>query len=154
MYKLYFSQKLPINLDKAWDFFSCPLNLEKITPKSLDLKIKGEYAEKKMYPGQIITYSVKPLWGISMEWITEITAVQEPIYFIDEQKMGPYAFWHHEHWFTSIPNGVLMEDVLYYKVPLGLFGKALHYLKIKKDLHRIFEYRTKVLEEIFGLYQK
>lgn len=153
MYKLYFSQKLPIDLLQAWEFFSSPANLEKITPKSLGLKIKHHHSEKKMYAGQIIAYSVKPLWNISMEWITEITAVQKHAYFIDEQKIGPYAFWHHEHWFTPIPNGILMEDILCYKVPFGIFGKALHYLKIKKDLERIFQYRSEVLEKLFGRYQ-
>jgi ligand-binding SRPBCC domain-containing protein len=153
MYKLHFSQKLPIDLLEAWEFFSSPANLEKITPKSLGLKIKPHYSEKKMYAGQIIAYSVKPLWNISMEWITEITAVQKPAYFIDEQKIGPYAFWHHEHWFSSIPNGILMEDILYYNVPFGIFGKALHYLKIKKDIEKIFQHRSEVLEKLFGLYQ-
>lgn len=153
MYKLYFSQKLPIDLLQAWDFFSSPANLEKITPKNLGLKIKHHHSEKKTYAGQIIAYSVEPLWNISMEWITEITAVQEPLYFIDEQKFGPYRFWHHEHWFTSIPNGILIEDILYYKVPFGIFGKALHHLKIKKDLERIFQHRSEVLEKLFGHYQ-
>lgn len=152
MYKLHFSQKLPIDLVQAWDFFSSPENLEKITPESLGLKIKHHHSGRKMYAGQIIAYTVKPLWNISMEWITEITAVQEPAYFIDEQKIGPYAFWHHEHWFTPIANGILMEDILYYKVPFGIFGKALHYLKIKKDLERIFQYRRKFLEKLFGHY--
>lgn len=153
MYKLYFSQKLPIDLLHAWDFFSSPANLEKITPKSLGLKIQHHQCEKKIYAGQIIAYSVKPLWNISMEWITEITAVQKPDYFIDEQKNGPYTFWHHEHWFTPIPNGILIEDILYYKVPFSVFGKALHYLKIKKDLERIFQHRRDVLEQLFGRYQ-
>lgn len=153
MYKLHFSQKLPIDMLQAWEFFSSPANLEKITPKSLGLKIKHHHSEKKMYPGQIISYSLKPLWNISMEWITEITAVQEPTYFIDEQKFGPYTFWHHEHWFTSIPGGILMEDIVYYKVPFGIFGKALHNLKIKKELGHIFQHRSDVLEKLFGSYK-
>lgn len=152
MYKLHVSQKLPIDVIQAWDFFSSPANLEKITPKSLRLKIKHHHSEKKMYAGQIIAYSVKPLWNIEMEWITEITAVEKPLYFIDEQKIGPYTFWHHEHWFTPIPNGILMEDILYYKVPFGIFGQALHYLKIKKDLGLIFQHRSEVLEQLFGRY--
>lgn len=153
MYKLQFFQKLPIDLPKAWDFFSSPGNLEKITPKSLGMQIKDLRADVKMYPGQIITYNVKPLWNISIEWVTQIVAVQEFSYFIDEQKFGPYTFWHHEHWFTEIPGGVLMEDVIYYKVPFGIIGKALHHLKIRKDLEKIFLHRSEVLEKLFGSYQ-
>ena len=150
MYKLYFSQKLPINLPTAWDFFSSPSNLEKITPKSLGMKIKHLDPNIKMYPGQLITYTIKPLWNLSMEWVTEIVAVQEPTYFIDEQKFGPYTFWHHEHRFTEIPGGVLMEDTIYYKVPFGIIGKALHSLKIRKDVEGIFVHRCEVLEKLFG----
>lgn len=153
MYTLNFSQKLPIDLQEAWDFFSSPANLEKITPKSLSLKIEHYQNDKKIYPGQIIIYSVQPVWKISMEWVTEIVAVQEPTYFIDEQKFGPYTFWHHEHWFTPIPNGILMEDIIIYKVPFGIIGKAFHCLKIKNDLDHIFLHRSKVLEKIFGTYQ-
>lgn len=152
MYKLYFSQRFPIDIQQAWDFFSYPLNLEKITPKSLALKIDSEHMDKKMYPGQIITYSVKPLWNISMEWVTQIAAVQEPTYFIDEQKFGPYTFWHHEHWFTPIPQGILVEDVIYYKLPWGIIGKALHYLKIRNELKKIFLHRNEVLEKLLGSY--
>jgi ligand-binding SRPBCC domain-containing protein len=152
LHKLYFSQKLPIDLQQGWEFFSTPANLEKITPPSLALKIKHHHDQKIIYPGQIIVYSVEPLWKISMEWITEIVAVQKPVYFIDEQKFGPYTFWHHEHWFTSIPNGILIEDVIYYKVPFGMIGKALHHFKIRKDLFNIFSYRNQILEKLFGSY--
>lgn len=152
MYKLYFSQKLPIDLLKAWSFFSSPLNLEKITPQSLALKIKHHQGEKTLYPGQIIEYSFKPLWNLSMEWVTEIVAVQEQTYFIDEQKFGPYTFWHHEHWFAAIPNGILIEDIIYYKMPFGIIGKVLHFLKVKNDLQQIFLHRSQVLEKLFGPY--
>ncbi|QLH36604.1 MAG: SRPBCC family protein [Parachlamydiaceae bacterium] len=91
-----------------------------------------------MYTGQILSYSVCPLWNIKVEWVTEITAVDEPTYFIDEQIFGPYSFWHHEHWFTSVSDGVLMEDIIYYKVPFSVFGKLLHHFKIRKDLEQIF----------------
>lgn len=152
MYKLNFSQKLPIELEEAWDFFSSPENLEKITPESLSFKGTHPKGNKKIYTGQILIYSLKPLWNIEIEWVTEIVAVQKPDYFIDQQKFGPYAFWHHEHWFTPIIEGVLIEDIIYYKMPLGPIGRALHHLKIKNDLENIFEYRKKTLEKKFGLY--
>lgn len=154
MYKLYFTQKLPISLEEAWDFFSCPANLEKITPKSLGLKIKHHHENKKMYSGQILTYTVCPLWGLKMEWVTEIVAADKPSYFIDEQRFGPYVFWHHEHWFSSIPGGVLMEDLVYYKLPFGFLGKILHRMKIKNDLDDIFLYRNEVLTKLFGVFKQ
>lgn len=151
MYKLHFSQKIPISLDEAWDFFSKPANLEKITPKNLALKINN-LPEKEMYNGQIINYTVRPLFNLKLEWVTEITAVEKPNYFIDEQIFGPYAFWHHEHWFSSIPGGVQIEDILYYKMPYGIFGKLLHHLKVKNDLNKVFSHRTEVLEKLFGAF--
>lgn len=153
MHKLYFSQKIPISLEQGWEFFSNPLNLEKITPPHLALKINHCCDKETIYPGQIIAYTVEPLWKIPMEWITEIVAVQKPVYFIDEQRFGPYTFWHHEHWFTSVQNGIFIEDIIYYKVPFGIIGKAFHHIKIKKDLYNIFSYRNQVLEKLFGLYK-
>lgn len=153
MYKLYFLQKLPIDLQEAWDFFSSPSNLEKITPQSLAFSIKHHHENKTMYLGQILSYTIQPLWNIKVEWVTEIIAMQKPSYFIDEQKFGPYSFWHHEHWFRPIQGGVLMEDIVYYKLPFGILGKALHQLKIKKDLENIFAYRREALEKLFGPYQ-
>lgn len=150
MYKLFFTQKLPIDLPTAWNFFSSPSNLEKITPKSMSFKINHHHENKKMFSGQIISYSFRPIWFLKLEWVTEIIVAEEPRYFIDEQKFGPYTFWHHEHWFKPIEGGILMEDVIYYKVPFGLLGKALHRFKIKKDLDRIFLYRNNALEKIFG----
>lgn len=150
MYKLFFSQKIPIGLLEAWNFFSSPANLEKITPSELGLKIQNGNEVKKMYAGQIITYTVQPIWKINFEWVTEITAVQEPDYFIDEQRFGPYSFWHHEHRFTAIPEGTLIEDIIYYKVPFGIIGKVFNHLKIKKDINRIFAYRCKFLTQHFG----
>lgn len=152
MYSLHISQKLPIDLEKAWDFFSSPANLALITPPRLALNIKTFQHDKEMYSGQIITYTVKPLWNLELEWVTEIVAVQKPVYFIDEQRFGPYSFWHHEHWFTSIPGGVLMEDILHYKLPLGVLGKALHRIKVKNELDYIFSYRKEVLEKLFGAF--
>lgn len=149
MHKLYFSQKLPVDWDQAWDFFSSPANLEKITPPTLALKITDHHENKPMYAGQILTYTVSPLWNINLEWVTEITAVEKPHYFIDEQRFGPYVFWHHEHRFTPIHEGTLIEDLIYYKLPLGIIGRALNHLKVKKDLDQIFSYRSQVLSKMF-----
>ena len=118
MYSIYREQTLPINLQEAWDFFSSPSNLSKITPDNLGFKILGN-APEKMYPGLFIHYRVSPLLGIPMKWTTEITQVEYQKYFVDEQRVGPYAIWHHEHFFEETKDGVLMKDHIHYKLPLG-----------------------------------
>lgn len=153
MYCLSYSQKLPLSQAECWDFFSAPNNLRKLTPASLDFQILNE-VEERMYPGQIISYIIRPLWNIPVHWVTEITHVKEPHYFIDEQRLGPFPLWHHEHRFVPIPGGTEMQDKVYYKLPLGPIGKALHAVKIKKDLEAIFTYRRSVLVEMFGKYHE
>lgn len=152
MYCLKHSQCLPLNLDECWDFFSNPENLQTLTPDYLRFQITNDLEKRPMYPGQIIGYTLHPFWNIPVSWVTEITHVEKPFYFIDEQRFGPYKFWHHEHRFKAISNGVEMVDTVYYKMPLGFFGKTLHALKVKKDLERIFSFRRKKLEALYGPY--
>ena len=152
IFKLKYSQKLPISLNEAWDFLSSPSNLELITPKSMDFNIT-DYDKKKAYPGQIIQYTVKPLLGIKINWVTEITQVQDKEFFVDEQRFGPYCFWHHKHFIKEIENGVLMEDVIHYKIPLGPIGVLLNFLFINSKLKSIFKYRRQELIKTFGDYK-
>ena len=152
IFKLKYSQKLPISLNEAWDFLSSPNNLELITPKSMDFNIT-DWDEKKAYPGQIIRYTVKPLLGIKINWVTEITHVQDKEYFVDEQRFGPYSFWHHKHFIKEIDNGVLMEDIIHYKIPLGPIGVLLNFLFINSKLKSIFKYRKQELIKNFGDYK-
>jgi len=152
MYQLKRIQKLPISVAKAWDFFSSPKNLATITPDELGFQIKSELPEK-MYPGMFIQYTVKPLLGIPMTWVTEITQVNEPHFFIDEQRVGPYAIWHHQHFFKAIPDGVEMTDMIDYQLPLAPFGNFMHPLLIKGKLKRIFDYRKEKMVELFGEYK-
>ena len=152
IFKLKYSQKLPISLNEAWDFLSSPSNLELITPKSMDFNIT-DYDKKKAYPGQIIQYTVKPLLGITINWVTEITQVQDKEFFVDEQRFGPYSFWHHKHFIKEIENGVLMEDVIHYKIPLGPIGVLLNFLFINSKLKSIFKYRKQELIKTFGDYK-
>ena len=150
IYTLYTTQQLNVNLDTAWDFFSSPQNLEKITPKHMGFNITSK-VDKKAYAGQIITYKVGILPGIKSNWVTEITQVKDKLFFIDEQRFGPYAMWHHEHWFEELPNGkTLMKDKISYKIPFGVLGYLAQVLFIKKQLTQIFTYRYKILEEIFN----
>ena len=152
IFKLKYSQKLPISLNEAWDFLSSPSNLELITPKSMDFNIT-DYDKKKAYSGQIIQYTVKPLLGIKINWVTEITQVQDKEFFVDEQRFGPYSFWHHKHFIKEIENGVLMEDVIHYKIPLGPIGVLLNFLFINSKLKSIFKYREQELIKTFGDYK-
>ena len=103
-----------------------------------------------MYPGQIIQYTVSPFAGLNTRWVTEITHVKEGVYFVDEQRFGPYALWHHKHFIKETDTGVLMEDIIDYKLPFGFLGRWAHSLFVKKQLNSIFEYREKKLVELFG----
>lgn len=152
MYQLKRIQKLPISVAEAWDFFSSPKNLATITPDELGFQIKSDLPEK-MYPGMFIQYTVKPLLGIPMTWVTEITQVDEPHFFIDEQRVGPYAIWHHQHFFKAIPGGVEMMDIVDYRLPLAPFGNFMQPLIIKGKLKQIFDYRNEKMIELFGEYE-
>ena len=150
-YQLTFRQNLPLSLTEAWDFFSSPLNLAKITPSDMAFKVTSDInMQEKMYPGMIITYKVSPIGGINLNWMTEITQVSHEKYFIDEQRFGPFKFWHHQHHFKAIANGVEMTDILTYGLPLGFIGQIAHGIFVKKRLKEIFSYRERKTVELFG----
>ncbi len=143
-------QKIPIPLEKAWDFFSNPANLQAITPDNMGFKVISKHHGDTMYAGQIIEYTVKPVLGIPLYWMTEITQVKDSSYFIDEQRFGPYSLWHHQHHFKAIEGGVEMTDIIHYKNPLGILGKLANTLFVHSQLKGIFNYRLKKVEEMFG----
>jgi len=143
---------LPISVDEAWDFLSSPKNLKTITPDYMSFDIISG-ADKPMFAGQIIQYIVTPVLGIKTNWVTEITHVVDKNYFVDEQRFGPYALWHHKHFIKPIEGGVEMEDIIDYKVPFGILGQLVHPILVKPKLVEIFNYRTKKLEELFGVYK-
>ncbi len=143
---------MPISLEEAWDFFSNPMNLKEITPSHMNFIVESKYQGPVVYAGQVIQYTVSPILGIPMKWCTEITNVVDKSYFVDEQRFGPYSFWHHQHRFTAITNGVKMEDILHYKVPMGFLGRIVDSLFISNQVDNIFKYRNKVLIERFGTY--
>lgn len=149
-YQLHETQKISATIDEVWDFISSPGNLEKITPAYMGFEITSKNMEGKMYPGMIISYKVSPLAGIKMNWVTEITNVEEKRYFVDEQRVGPYKMWHHEHKIEAIEDGVLMTDIVSYKPPLGFLGSIANALFIKKQLREIFDYRKIAVEKMFG----
>ncbi len=142
-------QRLPITLDAAWEFFSSPRNLDEITPGDLGFKIVSLPGEK-MYEGQIITYKVMIFPGIWVPWVTEIKAVDEGKSFVDEQRFGPYKFWHHRHTFEEIPGGVLMRDLVHYGIGFGPFGAIAHAVFVGAKLRSIFDFRKQELAKKFG----
>ena len=142
-------QFLPVSKAKAWAFFSSPNNLALITPPEMEFKILGSVKDTGIYEGMKIDYSVKPLWGFPVHWQTEICKVDDKNYFTDRQLIGPYSSWEHTHTFLEKDGGVLMQDVVNYKIPLGPLGKLLNSLLIQRKIKEIFDYRRKVLETMF-----
>jgi len=142
-------QRLPISLDEAWGFFSNPQNLPKLTPDWMHLTFK-EGIPNDMHAGMKMTQQLKPLLGIPLTWVTEITHIEEKVYFVDEQRVGPYRFWHHEHCLHELPSGVEVTDSLHYALPFNIIGEIVHQLLVKKKIADVFEYRYERLEELFG----
>ena len=145
--RLYKKQFLPITLDEAWDFFSTPYNLNEITPPEMSFEFVSPQQDST-YAGQLIQYRIKPVLNIPMSWVTEITQCVDKKYFIDEQRFGPYAFWHHQHHFTEVPGGVEMVDELHWGLPMGWLGKLVAGRWVRKQVQHIFEYREQKLSEI------
>lgn len=151
IYTLHKKQNLPITLQQAWDFLSDPKNLKTITPEYMSFHILSG-ADRPMFAGQIIQYFVTPVLGIKTKWVTEITHVADKQYFVDEQRFGPYALWHHKHFIKEIDGGVELEDIIDYKLPFGILGQLVHPILVEPKLEEIFNYRTQKLETLFGKY--
>lgn len=150
VYQINHQQELNASLDEVWNFISRPENLSKITPDSMGFEIETNPMPEKMYAGMIIKYKVRPLLGIKTTWVTEITQIKEQKYFVDEQRVGPYKMWHHEHILVQTEKGVLMKDIITYQPPFGFLGRIANKLIISRKLKGIFEYRRKVLDAFFN----
>ena len=138
-------QLLKGDLEDIWAFFSTPANLNALTPANLNFEICSRL-ESEMYPGQIICYRIELFPGIKWPWVTEITQVQAGRYFVDEQRFGPYAFWHHKHFFEALGDRVRMTDHVHYALPFDPLGRLLHQ-PIRSRLEHIFSYRYQILEQ-------
>lgn len=148
---LYRVQQLPVSLQTAWDFFSSPDNLGKITPEYMRFTVTSDPVHlEKIYPGQIITYTVRPVLNIPLFWMTEIKHVEPGVFFVDEQRIGPYRLWHHQHRFRAIPGGTEITDLVHYQLPFGPLGALAHRIFVRRQLEGIFGYRRAVLEQMFG----
>lgn len=148
VYQYKRTQLIDTDLERLWEFISSPKNLAVITPSSMNFEIQSEVPEK-MYPGLIIKYKVSPLPLYRTSWVTEITHVEEFKYFVDEQRHGPYKIWHHEHILERTDKGIRMTDIVTYEPPFGILGSMSNTLMIKNKIKSIFDYREKVLEELF-----
>ncbi len=149
LFKLERSQILPISIEQAWAYFSNPLNLAEITPPSLSFKIKGRF-DGTTTNGMLIEYSVRPIFGVEMDWVSEIKHVQAPYYFVDEQRVGPYKLWYHQHIFRPLgKDQVNIVDLVHYALPLGPLAGFLNDCIVKDRLIGIFNYRKYVLEQKF-----
>ena len=151
IYEIHTSQKLPISKQKAWDFLSDPKNLQEIMPDEMGFEIMSG-ADRKMFTGQLLQYKVTPLPGFKTNWVTEITHVEKPDYFVDVQLYGPYTLWHHKHFIHEIEGGVEIEDLVHYKIPFGILGRMMHPILVKPKLNEIFKAREAKMVEKFGQY--
>jgi len=149
LYTLERVQRLPVSLEEAWAFFSAPKNLADITPDYMGFEVISGNKDVEIYPGMIITYRITPLLGIPVKWVTEITHANRPLFFVDEQRVGPYSLWHHEHHFRVIDGGIEMTDRLTYQMPYGFIGQIVHFLIVSRRIKYIFDYRYSILKGKF-----
>ena len=150
-YQFSKEQKLNASLDEVWDFISSPANLKQITPSYMGFDISSPNLAEKMYAGMMISYVVRPLFGIKTKWLTEITHVKDKSYFVDEQRFGPYVIWHHQHFIEPTDTGVLMKDIITYQPPFGVLGAIANTLIIQNKLEEIFEFRRVALEKRYEI---
>ena len=149
IYTMVAEQTVTASLEEMWDFFTLPKNLSKICPDNMEFKITNQPADLT-YAGQIITYVIKIFPGVKTNWITEITHLHDREFFVDEQRIGPYKMWHHEHHFRELEDGrVKMTDIVNYKLPFGIFGTIIAGNIIEKKVRDIFECRFRKIEELF-----
>lgn len=150
IHTLHTKQRITATLDQAWGFFSNPRNLSRITPPDMGFTVTTADLPERIHAGMMIAYRVRPLLGLPLTWLTEITQVREMAFFVDEQRVGPYAVWHHEHAFREVGGGqVEIEDRVTYVLPFGWLGEAVHPWLVKPQLARIFAYREKAVREVF-----
>jgi ligand-binding SRPBCC domain-containing protein len=149
LYALERSQVIRASLADVWQFFSDPHNLARLTPPELNLVVPAE-TPHCIHPGMIITYPVRAIADIQWNWVTEITQVIDNQLFVDEQRFGPYRFWHHQHHFHETGEGIEVRDLVHYSLPLGPLGRLVHAMVVEARLSEIFDYRLDAIRAAFG----
>ena len=150
IFKIETTTLIKAPIEDVWEFFSSPKNLNELTPPDLSFEILTNLDQVKMYPGLIINYKIRPLLNIPLRWTTEITHCETPYFFVDEQRFGPYAFWHHQHRFEQTPEGILMTDIVHYALPMGIIGRLMNSMYVQQRVQSIFDYRNQRISQIFG----
>jgi ligand-binding SRPBCC domain-containing protein len=150
IYQLYRQQTLNMTIQDAWSFFSSPYHLNDITPDFFHVTITSKVPEK-IYAGLMISYQMKAVFGIPMNWLSEVSHCNEPKRFVYEQRIGPFKFWSHEVCLTEQHNGILLEDIMFYAMPLGWLGQLINTVLIADKLERIFDTRHTYLQSKFGM---
>ena len=135
-------------IDEVFAFFSDARNLEEITPPWLGFRILTP-GPIRIATGTRIRYRLS-LHGIPLGWTTEIRQWRPPLSFVDVQLSGPYRLWHHTHRFEPKDGGTLMTDLVRYRLPFGILGRLMHVIKVRRDVERIFDYRFRRIQEVFG----
>lgn len=150
VYQFKREQSFDQPIEKLWKFISNPKNLKKITPKYMGFDIISKEIPKEIYEGMIIMYKVSPLFGIKTTWVTEITHIKNGYYFVDEQRVGPYRLWHHQHFLKAMKRGTMMTDIVTYQPPFKFLGSLANKIFVKKKLEEIFDYRNNILSNYFN----
>ncbi|NTU58285.1 MAG: SRPBCC family protein [Chlorobiaceae bacterium] len=150
LHKKMWVQKLPVSIDKAWDFFSIPANLARITPPEMMFRVTAGSGDKPIHEGMILSYILYPFMMLPVQWTTEIVRVSKPDSFEDRQLEGPYEQWNHRHEFRAIEGGVEMTDIVEYRLPMEGFGDLVDALIVGRRLDEVFEYRRRKTGEILG----
>ena len=149
IHRLYRQQIVSAPLEEVWAYFATPKNLNEMTPD--DMKFEIVYGgEGKMRQGQLIEYRVQFMPFVKSRWLTEIAHVREGSYFVDEQRIGPYRFWYHEHHFAAVDGGTQITDQVTYVMPFGFLGEIVHALWVGRRLKSIFDFRAVKVQELFG----
>lgn len=148
-YSIRTEQYINAGIEEVWSFFSNPANLAELTPGEMNF-VTTSQPEDRIYAGQIITYTIRPVLGIKVKWMTEITHVQDKVLFVDEQRIGPYKLWHHQHHFIPQSDGVLMKDIVHYSLPFAFIGRIAHSIFVRKKLQDIFDYRKQRIDALFN----
>lgn len=148
-HQLIRTQVIPSDIPEVWKFISTPRNLSKITPDYMGFDITSTELPEKMYEGMIISYKVSPFLGLKTDWVTEITHIRERKFFVDEQRIGPYNIWHHEHHIEPVEDGIKMKDIVTYQPPFGPLGMLVNKLFIESKLQEIFDYRQQAVDHYF-----
>lgn len=150
IYTLQRNLSVSASREAVWEFFSSPRNLARITPAEMAFTVVTPDLPERIYPGLMIEYQVRPIGGIALTWLTEITQVREGHYFVDEQRIGPYRLWHHEHAFSQAGEGrVMVEDRVTYALPGGWLGDLVHPWLVQPQLERIFQFREEAVRRLF-----